>query len=131
MSQWLNLIHPSSLSDEAQIRMTDGHGLDASVLVGLALILAVAKLGGELFERWGQPAVLGELAGGILVGNLALAGFTGAEFLRDSGAGGAGRHHPALRGRAGDEPRRDAGGRLVVAAGGDAGRRGAVPVGLG
>ena len=65
--------------------MTEGHGLDASVLVGLALILAVAKLGGELFERWGQPAVLGELAGGILVGNLALAGFTGAEFLRESG----------------------------------------------
>jgi Kef-type K+ transport system membrane component KefB len=65
--------------------MTEGHGLDASVLVGLALILTVAKLGGELFERWGQPAVLGELAGGILVGNLALAGFTGTEFLRESG----------------------------------------------
>jgi len=40
------------------------------VLVGIAAILIIAKLCGELFERIGQPAVLGELLGGIIVGNL-------------------------------------------------------------
>ncbi len=60
-----------------------GHGLDPRVLAGLALILAVAKLGGELFERAGQSAVLGELVGGILLGNLALVGVVGVEALRD------------------------------------------------
>src|SRR5213078_2458660 len=56
--------------------------MDPSVLIGIAAILIVAKLGGELFERIGQPAVLGELAGGIVAGNLALIGFNGAEFLK-------------------------------------------------
>ena len=51
------------------------------VLVGVAAMLAVAKLSGELFERAGQPPVLGELLGGILVANLSLIGFNGAEFL--------------------------------------------------
>ena len=46
------------------------HGLDPLVLVGVAVILVVAKVGGEVFERFGQPAVLGELVGGILVGAL-------------------------------------------------------------
>jgi Na+:H+ antiporter len=59
-----------------------GHGLDSTVLVGVAVILIVAKLGGELFERFGQPAVLGELLGGIIVGNLALFGFTAADPLK-------------------------------------------------
>lgn len=59
-----------------------GHGLDPMVLIGVAVILIVAKLGGELFERAGQPAVLGELLGGILVGNLALVGLPWAEPLK-------------------------------------------------
>jgi Kef-type K+ transport system membrane component KefB len=58
------------------------HGLDPFVLVGVAVILVVAKLGGELFERIRQPAVLGELVAGIIVGNLVLSGFTGAEGLK-------------------------------------------------
>ena len=45
-------------------------------------MLLVAKLGGELFERLKQPAVLGELIGGIIIGNLVLFGFTAAEPLR-------------------------------------------------
>ncbi|MDT5121714.1 MAG: hypothetical protein QOC96_1196 [Acidobacteriota bacterium] len=57
-------------------------GLDPQVLVGVAVILIVAKLGGELFERLHQPAVLGELIAGIIVGNLALVGFTAAEPLK-------------------------------------------------
>jgi Kef-type K+ transport system membrane component KefB len=42
------------------------------ILLALIAILTVAKLGGELFERLGQPAVLGELLGGVALGNLAL-----------------------------------------------------------
>ena len=59
-----------------------GHGLNPTVLIGLALMIVVAKLGGEVFERFKQPAVLGELVGGILVGNLALLGFTSIGILR-------------------------------------------------
>jgi len=44
------------------------HGLEPLVLVGIAAILIIAKLCGEIFERVGQPAVLGELLGGIVVG---------------------------------------------------------------
>src|SRR3954469_17527376 len=57
-------------------------GLDPLVLIGVAVILVVAKLCGELFERIGQPAVLGELVAGILMGNLALFGFTAIEPLK-------------------------------------------------
>jgi Kef-type K+ transport system membrane component KefB len=58
------------------------HGLEPMVLIGLAVMLIVAKLGGELFERIGQPPVLGELLGGILIGNLVLFGFNAAEPLK-------------------------------------------------
>lgn len=53
-----------------------GHGADAvsQVLVVLALVLAGAKLAGALVERLGQPAVLGELLVGILLGNAAFVG---------------------------------------------------------
>lgn len=43
-----------------------------SVLLALMAILAAAKLGSELFERLGLPAVLGELVGGVILGNLSL-----------------------------------------------------------
>ncbi|MBI4860958.1 MAG: cation:proton antiporter [Candidatus Riflebacteria bacterium] len=46
----------------------------APVLLALAVVLVVAKVGGDLAARAGQPPVLGELVGGILVGNLALVG---------------------------------------------------------
>ena len=42
----------------------------APVVLALAVILAAAKLGGDVAERIGQPAVLGELVVGVLVGNL-------------------------------------------------------------
>jgi Na+:H+ antiporter len=50
-----------------------------TLLLGLAAILAAAKLGGDLAERAGQPPVLGELMAGILLGNL------GVPWLRDLG----------------------------------------------
>jgi Kef-type K+ transport system membrane component KefB len=61
---------------------TEAHGLDTAVLIGIAVMLVIAKLCGELFERLQQPAVLGELFAGILLGNLALFGFTLAEPLK-------------------------------------------------
>jgi Kef-type K+ transport system membrane component KefB len=61
---------------------SDVHGLQPIILVGLACMLVIAKLGGELFERLRQPAVLGELLAGIIIGNLVLFGFTLAEPLK-------------------------------------------------
>src|SRR5215216_5063311 len=60
------------------------HGLDPAVLIGVAVMLVVAKLAGEIFERLQQPSVLGELFGGILLGNLVILGFNGAEPLKTS-----------------------------------------------
>jgi Kef-type K+ transport system membrane component KefB len=48
----------------------------AAVVLALAVILAGAKLGGDLAVRVGQPAVLGELVVGIALGNLDLFGLT-------------------------------------------------------
>ncbi len=44
----------------------------STALLALIAILVAAKLGGEFFERLGLPAVLGELVGGIILGNLVL-----------------------------------------------------------
>jgi len=44
----------------------------APILLALVVVLATAKLGGELFERLGMPPVLGELVGGMILGNLIL-----------------------------------------------------------
>src|ERR1700749_1435564 len=57
-------------------------GLDPSVLLSVALMLFVAKVGGELFAKFRQPAVLGELAGGIALGSLSLFGVAWVERLR-------------------------------------------------
>ena len=54
----------------------------ATLLVGLAVMLLIAKVGAEILERLQQPAVLGELLGGIVLGNLGLIGFYRAEILR-------------------------------------------------
>jgi Kef-type K+ transport system membrane component KefB len=54
----------------------------AGVVLSLALILLVAKLGGDLASRVGQPAVLGELLGGILLGNAPLFGRSLMERLK-------------------------------------------------
>ena len=58
------------------------HHLDPTVLIGVAVMLVVAKIGGEIFERLKQPSVLGELAAGILLGNLVILGFTPTETLK-------------------------------------------------
>ena len=48
----------------------------AGVVLGLAVILVAAKLAGHVASRLGQPAVLGELAAGVVLGSLDLAGLT-------------------------------------------------------
>jgi Kef-type K+ transport system membrane component KefB len=42
------------------------------VLLALVIILVAAKIGGELAERFHQPAVLGELLLGVIVGNIGM-----------------------------------------------------------
>lgn len=51
-------------------------------LLGLALILFSAKVGGAVMVKLKQPAVLGELLVGVLMGNAVLMGYEGFEFLR-------------------------------------------------
>ncbi len=67
------------------------HGDPVSpVMAGLVLMLAAAKLGGSLFLRCGQPAVLGELVGGVVLGNLLLlAGLNADQAAASGGAMGA------------------------------------------
>jgi len=51
------------------------------LLLTLIVLLLAAKLGGDIFERLGQPAVLGELLFGVALGNLNLLGFQQLEYL--------------------------------------------------
>jgi Kef-type K+ transport system membrane component KefB len=51
------------------------------VALALAVLLLAAKLGGDLAIRLGQPAVLGELLAGVLLGNLDILGLTGFEWI--------------------------------------------------
>ena len=53
----------------------------AHVLVALVLLLVAARAGGALAERLGQPAVLGELLAGIVLGALPLAGVGGLAWI--------------------------------------------------
>ena len=56
----------------------------AALVLALAVVLAAAKLAGDLATRLGQPAVLGELVVGIALGNLRLLGWSGLEFVKES-----------------------------------------------
>ncbi len=51
-----------------------GHGGYATYFFEIVAILVAAKVGGEIFERLKQPAVLGELVFGVVLGNLTLVG---------------------------------------------------------
>jgi len=63
----------------------------AGVVLFVALMLVVAKLGGDLAVRIGQPAVLGELVGGMVLGSIsglgnAIRSDSGVEMLAGIGA---------------------------------------------
>src|SRR5262245_35324370 len=66
----------SALPALAAAQPHEGTGAHADPVAALALavILAVAKLGGHLAVRFHQPAVLGELVAGVVLGSLDLAG---------------------------------------------------------
>ena len=55
-------------------------------LFQVVIILLAAKIGGELFETMKQPAVLGELVFGMVLGNLQLAGITTLESFKTDSA---------------------------------------------
>lgn len=54
----------------------------AMTLFWIVLLLVAARVS-SIVERWKQPAVLGELLIGVLLGNVFLTGFTGFEPLRN------------------------------------------------
>jgi Kef-type K+ transport system membrane component KefB len=62
----------------------EGPSRAGPVVLGLAILVVAAKCGGLLAERWGQPAVLGELLVGIGAGNVLppLFGERGIAFVR-------------------------------------------------
>jgi len=79
----LATIAASVLTSSPVRAAAEAGGVDIlSILGGLVLILVGAKLGGTLFESYGQPAVLGELLAGVAIGNLGLLGIHGLEPLR-------------------------------------------------
>ena len=84
---------PTSGGQESVQGATDTHREDhggghanpvTPVLLALVVMLTGAKLFGEVFERLSQPAVLGELIFGVILGNLALVGFSGLSFISSS-----------------------------------------------
>jgi Kef-type K+ transport system membrane component KefB len=54
----------------------------AAVLTDLFVVLVAAKLGDEVFKRIGQPAIVGEILGGVLVGPSVLGLVEVGEVLR-------------------------------------------------
>ena len=53
------------------------HALGAKFLLDVAVILFAARLGGELFRRFRQPAVIGEIVAGIALGPTLLGALPG------------------------------------------------------
>ena len=54
----------------------------ASLLLALVVLLPLAKLAGSAAEKIAQPAVLGELLAGMILGNLGILGFHGLDYLK-------------------------------------------------
>ncbi|MCA9027837.1 MAG: cation:proton antiporter [Planctomycetaceae bacterium] len=76
--------HADSASDEHHEEHAGGHADPAApMLLAIIIVLFLAKVGGDLFERVKLPAVLGELIVGVLLGNMALlTGWHGVDFLK-------------------------------------------------
>ena len=64
-----------------------GHGeVINDLLLALVILLPVAKLAGMLAEKLAQPAVMGELVAGLILGNLGLLGIDHLVFLKTDAA---------------------------------------------
>lgn len=77
----LTLVTP--IATFASAGASDNHHAFAITFLFLAIIILFSKIGG-LFEKIGQPPVLGELLVGIILGNLALFGFTFFDQMKNS-----------------------------------------------
>ncbi|MFH1892131.1 MAG: cation:proton antiporter [Candidatus Zixiibacteriota bacterium] len=75
---------PEKAAAHAETTEHGGHPQSVAipVLFALIVILITAKLGGDVLERFRQPAVLGELVIGVIIGNLTLFNFHGLDFLK-------------------------------------------------
>ena len=81
------LLGAALLAPAPALAATGAGGPDMQpILLALVLMILGARLGGSAAERFGQPAVLGELAAGIAIGNLGLLGYHGLDGLRDLAA---------------------------------------------
>ncbi len=69
----------AGLADRLSHDSASQHG--ATTLLWIAIVLLVAKLSG-LVEKFKQPAVLGELVAGVILGNLGLVGLTMFEAIK-------------------------------------------------
>src|SRR6266545_4870571 len=54
----------------------------SDLLLALVILLPLAKLAGMSAEKLAQPAVMGELIAGLILGNLSLLGFDSLDFLK-------------------------------------------------
>lgn len=78
------IVGAASVAAHASGGDAGGEAEFAKVLLALVVVLIAAKLGGDIFARLGQPAVLGELIFGIAIGNACLFGFRGFEFIENN-----------------------------------------------
>ncbi len=81
-SELLSTAEPNQEAASLEVEQADHSSVFAEVLVTLIIVLIGAKLGGELMERIHQPAVLGELLFGVILGNIVLFGYHGLEYLK-------------------------------------------------
>ena len=72
----------TTVEEEEGAEGTEEEDVIAPILFALIIIILAAKLGGDLVERFKQPAVLGELIFGMILGNLALLGIQTLEPLK-------------------------------------------------
>ncbi len=69
----------------SSVALAGAQGHDEAIrdlLLALVILLPVAKLAGMLAEKLAQPAVMGELLAGLILGNLTLLGFDGLISLK-------------------------------------------------
>lgn len=81
-STWIDSTTAAEEADHTASEHEEEHGHEnpvTPILLAIVMILFLAKLGGDVFERLKLPAVLGELVVGILLGNFAF--ITGSHLL--------------------------------------------------